>query len=174
MPQAATGTPAFNISAGTIITIRMIGAIDTSVNQSGQRFDASVDLPVLAYGKVAIPRGAPARVLLADIGQASGRTNVALELVHLTFGGFNYPVHSYLFEQKGISRKRAAAIIGGTAAAGAAVGGVFGGGQGAAAGAGAGAAAGSGAAIAARNGAIVIPAETRISFTLRTPIHVLR
>jgi len=154
----------------------MIGAIDSSVNAAGQRFDASVDLPVLAFGKVAIPRGAPAQVQLESVssaGRLKGRAAVVLELVSLTFGGYNYPAHSYLFEQQGLSKgRRSAAIIGGATAAGAAVGGIFGHGKGAAEGAGAGAAAGTGAAVASGAPAVVVPAETRISFTLRSPIHV--
>ena len=173
--QAPAVTSSFTIAAGTIITVRMIGAIDSSVNATGQQFDASVDLPVLAFGKVAVPRGAPALVQLQSVdsaGRLKGRPSVVLELVALTFGGFNYPVHSYLFQQLGLSKgKRSAAIIGGAAAAGAAVGGVFGHGKGAAEGVASGAAAGTGAAIAS-GPAVVVPAETRISFTLRAPIRV--
>lgn len=178
-PQAAQApakapavTSSLAIPSGTIVTVRMIGAIDSSVNTPGQRFDASVDLPVLAFGKVAIPRGAPAQVRLENVaaaGRLRGRPAVVLELVSLTFGGFNYPTHSLLFEQQGLSRGK---IIGGAAAAGAAVGGIFGHGKGAAEGAGTGAAAGTSAAIAPGGPAVVVPAETRISFTLRAPIRV--
>lgn len=154
----------------------MISAIDSSVNVAGQRFDASVDLPVLAFGRVAIPRGAPGQVRLdtvAEAGRLKGRPAVLLELVSLTFGGFNYPTRSLLFEQQGLSRgKRSAEFIGGGAAAGAIVGGIIGHGKGAAIGAGAGAAAGTGAAAATKGPAVVVPSETRISFTLRAPINV--
>jgi eukaryotic-like serine/threonine-protein kinase len=172
-PRAASSLV---IPAGTIITIRMISAIDSSVNVAGQRFDASVDLPVLAFQKVAIPRGAPAQVRLDDVAQAGrikGRPAVLLELVSLTFGGFNYPTRSLLFEQQGLSRgKRSAEMIGGGAAIGGIVGGIVGHGKGAAIGAGAGAAAGTGAAAATKGPAVVVPSETRISFTLRAPINV--
>jgi hypothetical protein len=58
--------------------------------------------------------------------------------------------------------------------AGAAVGAIAGGGKGAAVGAGVGAAAGVGTAMATRGKPAVIPAETLIQFSLRTPVTIVR
>lgn len=45
---------------------------------------------------------------VAEAGRLKGRPAVLLELVALTFGGFNYPTRSLLFEQQGLSRGNAA------------------------------------------------------------------
>ena len=166
------------IPAGTPIAIRMIASIDSSQSRIGQRFDASVDEPIMLGGTAVIPRGATARVALANAtqsGHIEGRPTVSLELISLVFGGHTYAVRSNLFEQQGASRgKRSAEVIGGAAAAGAAIGGIFGHGKGAATGAAAGAAAGTGVQYATKGPGVVIPSETRINFTLTTPINVVR
>jgi len=166
------------IPAGTTVTIRMINGVNSVRNLPGQRFNASVDAPVVIGGRVVIPRGAPAQVLLDNVEQAGhieGHASIGLELVSLVFGGYNYSVHSYLFEQQGASRgKESAAVIGGAAAAGAVIGGIIGHGKGAAAGAAAGAGAGAGAQYATKGPVLVIPAETRINFVLRKPIKVIQ
>ena len=165
------------IPVGTPVTVRMVSSVDSSRNRPGERLDASVDEPVVVGGSIVVPRGAPARVVLANSAQAGhieGRSSISLELVALVFGGYNYPVRSSLFEQQGASRgKRSAEVIGGTAAAGAVIGGIFGHGKGAAAGAAAGAGAGTGVQYASNAAPVVIPSETRITFTTRTPINVV-
>jgi len=177
-PPSPAATGAFMIPAGTTVTIRMINGVNSVRNLPGQRFNASVDAPVVIGGRVVIPRGAPAQVLLDNVEQAGhieGHASIGLELVSLVFGGYNYSVHSYLFEQQGASRgKESAAVIGGAAAAGAVIGGIIGHGKGAAAGAAAGAGAGAGAQYATKGPVLVIPAETRINFVLRKPIKVIQ
>ena len=164
------------IPAGTPVAVRMIAGIDSSRSRIGEKFDASVDEPVMLGGAVVIPRGATARVALVNAtqsGHIEGRPTISLELVALVFGGRSYAVRSNLFEEQGASRgKRSAEVIGGAAAAGAAIGGIFGHGKGAVTGAAAGAAAGTGVQYATKGAGVVIPSETRINFTLRTPINV--
>jgi len=131
-----------------------------------------VDAPVVVGGRTVIARGAGARVVLINVTQAGpieGRSEIKLELVSLAINGTNYVVRSNLFDQQGVARgKPSAKVIAGGAAVGAAIGGIFGKGKGAAAGAAAGA--GGGAAVAAKVPPVIVPAETRIKFTLRTPI----
>jgi eukaryotic-like serine/threonine-protein kinase len=176
-PPPATGG-GLMIPAGTMVTIRMINPVNSARNRPGQRFNASVDAPVVLGGRVVIPRGAPAQVLLDNVEQAGhieGHAAIGLELVSLVFGGYNYSVHSYLFEQQGASRgKDSAGVIGGAAAAGAVIGGILGHGKGAAAGAAAGAGAGVGAQYATKGPVLLIPPETRINFVLRKPIKVIQ
>jgi hypothetical protein len=166
------------IPAGTPVMIRMIDSIDTSRNRAGQRFAASIDSPVVVHGRVVIPRGANARVLLANASQAGhieGRSAVSLELISISIHGVAYPVRSNFFTQQGSSRgKRSAAIIGGGAAVGAAIGGIFGRKRGAAEGAVAGAGAGTGAQLMTKAEVITIPSETRIDFVLQSPIVLSR
>ena len=177
-PSAPPAAAPAVIPAGTAVAVRMIASIDSSHSRLGERFDASVVEPVRLGGGVLIPRGAPARVELANAtqsGHIEGRPSVSLELVSLVFGGHTYAVRSNLFQQQGGSRgKRSAEVIGGAAAAGAAIGGIFGHGKGAATGAVAGAAAGTGVQYATKGPGVVIPSETLINFTLRTPINVVQ
>ena len=164
------------IPAGTLITVRMIDNVDSSRDTPGRRFQASVDEPIAAVGRIAVPRGATAGLVMTNVAQAGhieGRNAVALELVTLTIGRNIYTVRSTLFEKEGPSRgQRSAEVIGGGAAVGAVVGGIFGHGKGAAAGAAAGAGAGTGAQYMTRAAPVTIPSETRINFTLRSPVTV--
>ena len=167
-------TPALVIPAGTQITVRLIDSVDSNRDRTGQRFEASVDAPVVIGGRTVIPRGASARVILTNLLQntpADVRTQIRLELVSLSINGTPYAVRSNLYDKLGASRsKHAAAVIGGGAAVGAAIGGIFGHKKGAAIGAASGAGAGVAAQTAIKAPPVTIPAETRIIFTLRTPI----
>jgi predicted Ser/Thr protein kinase len=166
------------IPAGTPVMIRMIDSIDTSRDRAGQRFAASIDSPVVVRGRVVIPKGANARVLLASSSQAGhieGRSAVGLQLISVSIHGVAYPVRSSTYVKQGSSRgKRSAAIIGGGAAVGAAIGGIFGRKKGAAEGAVAGAGAGTGAQLMTKPEAITIPSETQIDFILHSPIVLSR
>jgi hypothetical protein len=171
---AAGSNSALAIPAGTPVIVRLIDNVDSSRDRTGQRFAASVDAPVVIGGRTMIARGAGARVVLINVTQAGaiqGRSEIKLELVSLAINGSNYVVRSNLFDQQGIPRgKQSAKVIAGGAAVGAAIGGIFGKGKGAAAGAGAGAGAGAAAQAASKAPPVIVPAETRIKFTLRTPI----
>lgn len=166
------------IPAGTPLMIRMIDSIDTSRDHTGQSFAASIDSPVVVRGRVVVPRGANARVLLASSSQAGhieGRSAVSLRLISVSIHGVGYPVRSSSFVKQGSSRgKRSAAIIGGGAAVGAAIGGIFGRKRGAAEGAVAGAGAGTGAQLMTKAEAVTVPSETRIDFILHSPIVLSR
>jgi hypothetical protein len=169
--SAATSNSALAVPAGTPVIVRLIDNVDSSRDRTGQRFAASVDAPVVVGGRTMVARGAGARVVLINVTQAGaieGRSEIKLELVSLSINGTNYVVRSNLFDQQGVARKQSAKVIAGGAAVGAAIGGIFGKGKGAAAGAAAGA--GGGAAIGAKVPPVIVPAETRIKFTLRTPI----
>ncbi len=170
-PPVRSSNSSLAIPAGTPVIIRLIDNVDSSRDRTGQRFAASVDAPVVVGGRTMIARGAGARVVLINVtqdGAIEGRSEIKLELVSLSINGANYVVRSNLFDQQGVRGKPSAKVIAGGAAVGAAIGGIFGRGKGAAAGAAAGA--GGGVAIAARAPPVIVPAETRIKFTLRTPI----
>ncbi len=178
-PPAPAPAPAAGpvvIPAGTLLTVRMIDNIDSSRDTPGRRFQASVDEPVAAGGRIAIPRGATAGLVMTNVSQAGhiqGRNAIALELVTLMIGRNIYTVRSSVFEKEGASRgKRSAEVIGGSAAVGALVGGLVGHGKGAAVGAAAGAGAGTGAQYMTNAAPVIIAPETRINFTLRTPVSI--
>jgi len=161
---APAPVPALIIPAGTVVAVRMVDEVKSSVDQTGQKFAASVDAPVMVDGAVVIPAGAPARVALINVAQVpiAPRSDVQLELVRLAINGITYRARSSIFEQQSLAQgKKRAAVVG--AAVGGAIGGIFGHKKGAAEGAAAG---------AASPFIVDIPVQTRIEFTLRADIAV--
>jgi BON domain len=165
-----------SIPAGTVVSIRMIDGIDSSRNQPGDEFAASVAAPVSANGQVVIPEGSDARVRLiqaASAGRMTGRSELQIELIEVSVNGQPYNVQSGSYQQTGASRgKRTAETVGGGAALGAIIGAIAGKGKGAAIGAGIGAAAGTGVQAATKGEQVKIPPETKIDFTLKAPLTV--
>jgi hypothetical protein len=151
------------IPAGTVIAVRLSDPVDSSMNQVGDKFGASVDSAVDVNGTEAIPAGSDASVTLINLAVApiAPRTDVQLQLVSLTVNGTDYTPRTSVFEQQSIERNKKKVIAG--AAIGATFGGIFGhgGGQGAAQGAASG---------AAKPYVVLIPAQTRLKFTLRRSI----
>ena len=99
-------------------------------------------------------------VTLESLTLADGRT-VALDASQYT-------------RQAKSTKKKDATKIGVATGVGAAVGAIAGGGKGAAIGAGVGGGAGTGVVLATRGDPAVIPAETRVSFTLKSPVTVTK
>lgn len=164
------------VPSGTVITVRMIDSIDSSVNRAGEEFAASLEAPVVVGDKVLIQRGADARVRLnqvASAGHVKGRSELQLELVSIRANGNTYNVTSGYYEQHGASRgKRTAATVGGAAGLGALIGAIAGGGKGAAIGAGIGAAGGGVATAVTKGEQVKVPSETKLDFTLKSPFTV--
>jgi BON domain/YMGG-like Gly-zipper len=166
------------IPAGTMIPIRTVDPIDSATNQAGDEFAATIDAPIEADGQMVIPRNSNARLKLVserNAGHIKGRSEVQLQLVSLTAGGRTYAVNSGVYQQEAASSrgKQTAKRVGIGAALGAAIGAIAGGGKGAAIGAGVGAGAGTGVQMATKGQAVKIPPETRIDFTLRSPLRVM-
>lgn len=182
-PAVAESAPAeppppkrITIPTGTVVSVRMIDGIDSSRNRPGEEFAASIDVPVVVNDRVVIPRGSDARVRLVQArsaGHMTGRSELQVELVQLTVNGTTYNIQSGIHEQVGASRgKRTAETVGGGAALGALIGAIAGKGKGAAIGAGVGAAAGTGVQMATHGEQVKIPSETKIDFTLKSPVTV--
>jgi hypothetical protein len=137
---------------------------------------ASVSRDVTENGKVVIPKGAHAKLVVSSV-QASGRLSTPAKL-YLRLKSVE--VHGKTIEiatnsagkTLGGKGKRDAEFIGGGAGAGALIGGLAGGGKGAAIGAAAGAGAGTGGAAATGKKDIVFPAETHLSFTTRAAVTI--
>ena len=164
------------IPFGTVVSVRMIDGIDSSRNRPGEEFAASVDAPVVVDDRVVIPRGSDARVRLVEArsaGHMTGRSELHLELVGLVIGSNTFAVESSTYQQRGASRStRTAETVGGGAALGALIGAIAGKGKGAAIGAAVGAGAGTAAQAATRGQQVRIAPETKLDFTLKTPITV--
>lgn len=171
-PQPITVT----IPDGTIVTVRTIDPIDSSVNRTGQSFRASLDAPIVVGDRVVVPKGLNMNLKLVDAssaGKFKGRSELTVSLDSFTYQGKTYQVASSDVQEKGGSRgKRSAEVIGGGAVLGAIIGGLAGGGKGAAIGAGAGAAGGTAVQALTHGQQVKIPSETRLDFTLHDPVNV--
>jgi BON domain len=165
------------IPAGTVITVRLVDSIDSSINQAGDEVAATVDSPISEQGQIIIPRYAKARLRIVserNAGHIKGRSEVQLQLVSLSVNGQAYNVHSGIYQQmaKSSRGKQTAERAGIGAAVGGIIGAIAGGGKGAAIGAGVGAGAGTGVQMATKAQAVKIPTETKLNFTLSSPLNV--
>jgi len=166
----------FTLPAGTNFTIRMVDAVDSERDRLGQSFRASLDQPVMVDGNQVIPRGADVIVKLVDSkqsGKLTGRTELALSLQSVSINGQMIDVNTQTVREESSSRTaRTAKVAGGTAALGAIIGGIAGGGKGAAIGAGAGAATGAGVELATSGQRVRVPSETRLTFVLDSAVRM--
>lgn len=170
-PPSNAGLP---VPSGTQIVVRLIDAVNSERDNLGQTYRASVNQSVVINGQTVIPHGADAVATLVDAqksGKIEGRTVLTLDLKTITVNGRPYEIVTTGVPEASSSRgERSAKVIGGAAALGAIIGAAAGGGRGAAIGAGAGAGAGTAAEIATSGQKVRVPAETRLTFTLKNPI----
>ena len=125
------------IPSGTVLTIRMVDSVDSERDTVGQTFQASLDEPLFdPNGRTLVPRGADVVVKLVDdeqSGKIEGRTVLTLDIVSLNVNGRVVNVDTTaITEQSGSRTARSGKVIGGTAILGAIIGGIAGGGKGAA------------------------------------------
>ena len=175
-PYPTSTSTGVTIPSGTTITVRMIDPVDSSVNQTGETFRASLDEPIVVNGQTIAARGANVTTKLVDVqeaGRVSGRSELALVLYDVTINGRKYEVTTEEVSQQGSSRgTQSAQRIGGLAVLGAVIGAVAGGGKGAAQGAVAGAGAGTAIQVLTHGDKVQIPAESRLEFTLSNPLNL--
>jgi len=168
------------IDAGAEISVQTDETIDGSTASEGQTFAADVTEAVRdAQGKVVIPAGAKAQIIiksLAKAGKIQGQADLVLDLASVSIDGRQYALSTVDLEEKGRAglgkNKRTAEFVGGGAAIGGVVGALLGGGKGAAIGAGIGAGGGT-AAQAVTKGNIRVEAETTLTFKLDAPLKVV-
>jgi len=126
------------IPGGTTVVVRTIDAIDSNTAVAGQRFNASVDEPVVVGGRAVVAKNADAVLEIAGMkkgGHLRGRAELSIQLVSVKIRGRNLPVQTEVHSAQGPSRgSNTAKKAGGAGAAGAVLGGIFGGGKGAFAG----------------------------------------
>jgi hypothetical protein len=165
----ATAAFAQEIPAGTKIRVRTGNELNSGKATVGQEWQGSLANDLIVNGKTIAKSGSTVRGKVT-VAKSSGRLHAPGELsVRLTSVETNHgPVAvktSSIFRKGGSHTKSNATKIGGTTAAGAVLGGIFGGGKGALIGAGAGAAAGTGVAAATGKKEAVFPAESMLTFT---------
>ena len=175
---AAQNTKTINVPAGTRILIRTIDPIDSSKQQTGYRFTASLETNLQADNVVVAPRGTKVYGRLASAesaGRMSGSSELTLELTDIMINGTAYPLLTSTYEVKGQGegKKTAKKVVGG-AGLGALIGGIAGGGKGAGIGALAGAGAGTAVAATKKGQQLSIPSETLLEFRLQQPASLPR
>jgi len=167
---------AVELPAGKNLVVRMIDGVDSEVASVGQTFAASMDQPVILNGETIIPRGADVVVKLVDAqqsGKLTGRAELTLALMSVKVNGKAVDINTQSISRESDSRgQQTARVAGGTAAVGAIIGAIAGGGKGAAIGAGAGGAAGAGAEAVTHGQRVKVPSETRLTFVLDTPVSI--
>lgn len=174
---APAPVPATVIPAGTTLRVALIDPVSSDKNQAGDRFSASLAEAVVIDGKTVLRKGTRlhGRVVEAkESGRVKGRASIELQLTEMTLGD-GKPVNIVTKPYSAVApatKKRDAEIIGGGAGIGAAIGAIAGGGKGALIGAGIGGGAGTGTVLATKGKEIRYPAETRLQFTLASPLEI--
>ena len=179
--ESAIQTKTFEIPAGTQISVRNDEMIDSSKAEEGQTYAAEVTTDVRdAQGKVVIPRGANAQLIIRSMssgGKIQGAADLVLALKSVSIGGKRYAVRTTDFREEGSKgvgeNKRTGEFVGGGAALGGIIGAIAGGGKGAVIGGLSGAGAGAAAQVLTKGSSVKVPAETLMTFRLEAPIRVV-
>lgn len=174
MTAAAQNTKKVTVPAGTRILIRTADSIDSSKQQAGYRFTASLETNLQVDDVVVAPRGATVYGRLASAesaGRMKGSSELGLELTDIVINGTSYPLltSSYEIKGKGEGSNTAKKVVGG-AGLGALIGGLAGGGKGAGIGALAGAGAGTAVSATKKGQQLSIPSESLLEFRLAQPV----
>lgn len=175
-PPPADSPNSAAIPTGTVITVRMIDSVDSTTNQVGDQFHASLESDVVSNGTVVVPKGADVYGRLEQVqaaGSIKGQSQLQLELTDIRINGTMVPISTGDYDIAGKSRgKQSAERIGGGAALGAIIGAIAGGGKGAAIGAGVGAGAGTAVQVMTKGQQVRVPSETVLDFTLASPMRI--
>lgn len=163
------------IPAGTTLAVRTDQLIDSRTAAPGQTYSGVVARAVVdSDGKVAIPRGASATLVIRDAraqGKVEGQSELAIDVAAVRVEGRQYRLETSDFVERGkqgVGRnRRTAEFAGGGGVLGTILGAVAGGGKGAAIGALSGAAAGTAAQSVTRGKGVRIPAESVLNFHSR-------
>jgi len=165
------------IPEGTKLRVALIDTVSSDKNRSGDQFQASLVEPVVVDGKTVLEKGTKVRGRVLDAkesGRVKGRATVELTLTQVVLKDgktFNVSTKPYT-AVAAATKKRDAAIIGGGAGLGAAIGALAGGGKGALVGAAVGGGAGTGTVLATKGKEIHYAPETRLQFTLASPVEI--
>lgn len=161
------------IPAGTSVPVTMSETLSAKDNNVGDSFSGVLSGPLTTEGGgTAFKRGTEVSgtvVAAKGQGRFKGAGDLAIQLTSI--GGMRVSSSTYEVTQKG-KGKRTATLAGGGAGLGALIGGLAGGGKGALIGGLAGAGAGTAGAAYTGNKNVVIPAESRVTFRLESPLTI--
>ena len=170
----APGSQYITIPAGTSVFVRMIDGVDSSVNQIGDTFKASLESALVVGNTVVAPKGADAYGRLTQVkeaGKISGGAELTLELTGIRVGGNIVPLNSTDYDVAGKGRgSQSAQRIGGGAVIGTIIGAIAGGGKGAAIGGVVGAGAGTAVQVSTHGDKVRVPSETLLEFRLQNDV----
>ncbi len=174
--QPGTTAGYVTVPAGTHLSVRTIDGIDSTKNHVGDRFQASLDQPLIVGGNVLVAKGADVYGRLAESktsGTFTGRSQLRLELTGIVINGQTFPLSTGEYELTGKSRGASTAkrTVGG-AAVGSLIGALAGGGKGAAVGAGVGGSLGAGSEVITKGDQVKVPSETLLDFTLQQELSI--
>jgi hypothetical protein len=164
------------IPAGQVLLVRMIDGVDSSRNNVGDVFHASLETDLYINNTLLARKGADVYGRLAKVqeaGKLAGSAELELELMRIVIDGHDYPIVSSDYSLKGQGRgSDTAKKVTGGAVFGAIIGAIAAGGKGAAIGAGAGSAAGAGVQVFTKGEKVKVPSETLLEFRLQQPAMV--
>jgi hypothetical protein len=165
------------VPAGAEISVRTIDTIDANSPSDYRVFRATVERNVSdTSGRVAIPRGSEAELIMRD----ASRDSIVLDLESVVVNGRRYAVSSTAetvtsdaSRKEGVgANQRTGKYVGGGALIGTIIGAIAGGGKGAAIGAATGAGAGAVGQTVTRGGRVRLPSESILTFRLDRPLMV--
>ena len=175
-PQPTPPPKKVTVPSGTLMAIRLLDPIDSEKAQPGQTFRATLDAPLPSDGDLAVPSGYDLKGHIVDVksaGKFAGQSLLVLQLDSISVGGKLYGIEADPYRRQGKNRStNTAEKVGAGAVIGAIIGGIAGGGEGAGIGAAAGGGVGGGVQAAGKGQQIILPSETVLSFTLRSPLTV--
>jgi hypothetical protein len=169
-PAPAPAPKVVTIPAGTNLTVVLSTTLNSGKNKAGDTFTGNLAEPVVVGGDTLLAKGTKVEGKVVDAqgsGRVKGKASMSLTLTSATVGGKTISLETRdLSAEADSTKKRDAAVIGGGAGVGAAIGAIAGGGKGAAIGAAVGGGAGTGTVLATKGKEVEYAAESKLEFTL--------
>ena len=154
----------------------MIDSISSEKQSVGAPFVATLEEPITYGGVEVVPKGADVRgrvSTISDAGRITGSAQLGLELTQIVVNGIPYSITTAEYSEVAESRTGQTVTRAGVGAGiGAVIGAIAGGGKGAAIGAGVGAGGATAVQVMTKGEKLNIPSETKLEFTLRTPLVI--
>jgi hypothetical protein len=175
-PPPAPVVHNITLPAGTDIPVRITQTLDSATTQTGDKFTGAIASDIIVDGMVVLAQGTPVAGHVdaaQDAAHFKGSALLTVSLTAIDRRGEHIAIATDGYTKQGEGRgKNTAEKVGGGAAVGAILGGIFGGGKGAAIGSVAGGGLGAGAQGVTRGQQVQIPSETVVRFRLSDPVIV--